>query len=146
MSWVDSLYGTVVGLDTAPLIYYVEAHPRYLPILSPFFKAVDRGDIHLVTSTLTLAEVLVHPLRHNNPILERQYSSMLLNTRGIETCPVSPAIAREAARLRALYGFKTPDAVQLATAITEKATAFLTNDGKLLAVRGLQTIVLDLLP
>ncbi|WP_366556963.1 PIN domain-containing protein [Desulfosporosinus sp. BICA1-9] len=37
-------------------------------------------------------------------------------------------IALQAAKLRASYGFKTPDALFLATAIEEKAEAFITND------------------
>jgi hypothetical protein len=44
-------------LDTAPLIYFIEKHPIYLPLLLPFFEAVERGDIQVVTSTLTLTEV-----------------------------------------------------------------------------------------
>ena len=31
MEWITKLYGTVVGLDTAPLIYFIEKHPIYLP-------------------------------------------------------------------------------------------------------------------
>jgi len=27
MSWVQNLHGTVVGLDTAPFIYFIEKHP-----------------------------------------------------------------------------------------------------------------------
>lgn len=30
MEWIDSLKGELVGLDTAPLIYYIEEHPAYL--------------------------------------------------------------------------------------------------------------------
>jgi hypothetical protein len=45
------------------LIYFIERHPAYLPLLLPFFEAVERGDIQVVTSTLTLTEVLVHPYR-----------------------------------------------------------------------------------
>lgn len=67
MEWLRDLRGTAVGLDTAPLIYFIEKHPTYLPLLLPFFEAVDHGDIQVVTSTLTLTEVLVHPYRDANP-------------------------------------------------------------------------------
>ncbi|HVA88316.1 MAG TPA: hypothetical protein VNL71_00595 [Chloroflexota bacterium] len=50
MGWVADLHGQVVGLDTAPLIYYIEAHPSYLPLVDPFFDAVARGLIQVVTS------------------------------------------------------------------------------------------------
>ncbi len=61
MEWVKRLYGATIGLDTAPLIYFVEEHPVYLPQVDPFFEAMGRGDIEVVTSTLTLLEVLVRP-------------------------------------------------------------------------------------
>lgn len=128
MEWLTALYGSVVGLDTAPLIYFIEKHPGYLPLLLPFFEALESGEIQVVTSTLTLTEVLVHPYRDGNRTMAEQYFQTLLNARNLRTIPLSPAIAAEAARLRAAYQLKTPDAIQLATAKEEGATAFLTND------------------
>lgn len=46
MGWLTAFYGTIVGLDTAPLIYFVEEHPAYLTFVDPFFEAMGRGDIH----------------------------------------------------------------------------------------------------
>lgn len=146
MEWVKRLQGQIVGLDTAPLIYFIEKHTAYLPVVLPFFEAVERGDIQVVTSTLTLTEVLIHPLRHGNRDLALRYSRVLLNANNLKTLSVSPSIASEAAHLRAQYGFKTPDAIQLATAQQVNATYFLTNDEVLTGVPGLQTLVLkDLL-
>jgi predicted nucleic acid-binding protein len=135
LGWVMSLDGTVVALDTAPLIYFIEKNPLYTPWLGPFFEAVERGNIQVVTSTLTLTEVLIHPFRQGNPTLARQYSDILLNARNFTTVPVSPDIAREAASIRAAYGVRTPDAIQLATAILGGATAFLTNDAALASIK-----------
>src|SRR2546423_772839 len=61
VGWVDDWHGQIVGLDTAPLIYYLEEHPTYLPLVDPFFDALARGDLHAVTSTVTLIEVLTQP-------------------------------------------------------------------------------------
>lgn len=66
MEWVEALRGTVVALDTAPLIYLIEENPTYLPFVRPFFKAVDQGEFKVVTSIVTLTEVLVHPMRHGD--------------------------------------------------------------------------------
>ena len=63
MEWVAALRGKVVGLDTTPLIYFIEENPAYLPTVHPFFEAVDRGEFAVVTSMMTLLEVLVHPFR-----------------------------------------------------------------------------------
>ena len=143
MEWLRALYGTVVGLDTAPVIYFIEKHPSYLPVLLPFFEALDRGDMQVVTSTLTLTEVLVHPYRDGNQTLAEQYFRTLLNARNLRTIPLSPAIAAEAARIRAAYQLKTPDAIQLATAKEGGAPAFLTNDAKLAGIPGMRLVVLE---
>jgi len=147
MEWLRQLSGQTVGLDTSPLIYFIERHPLYFPVVEPFFAAVARGEIQVVTSTLTLTEVLVHPYRHRNATLAREYSEILLHARNVRTFPVSPEIAAEAAHLRALYGLRTPDAIQLATAQESQATAILTNDEGMEKAATLQVLVLKrLLP
>jgi predicted nucleic acid-binding protein len=103
MEWIKRLTGQTVGLDTAPLIYFIEHHLLYYPLVEPFFAAVERGEVEVVTSTLTLTEVLVHPYRHGNQTLAREYSEILLHARNLTTLPVSPEIAAEAARLRAKF-------------------------------------------
>jgi predicted nucleic acid-binding protein len=142
VEWVKPLLGQTIGLDTAPLIYFIEKHPLYLPALLPFFEAVERGNIEVVTSTLTLTEVLIHPLRQNNQALARQYSSILLNASHVTMLPVSAVVATAAARLRAIHGYKTPDAIQLATAQSGRASHFVTNDESLGSASGIQVLVL----
>jgi predicted nucleic acid-binding protein len=143
MECIVKLHGTTVGLDSAPLIYFIERHPTYLPLVRPFFEAVERGEIQVATSALTLTEVLVHPYKRGNRFLAQQYSRILLHTRNLRTVHVSPEIATEAAQMRAAYGLKTPDAIQLATAQVSGATSFLTNDMGLAPISGLQLILLD---
>jgi predicted nucleic acid-binding protein len=52
---------------------------------------------------------------------------MLLRARHLRMVALSPAIAAEAARVRADFQMKTPDAIQLATAKEGGATSFVTN-------------------
>ncbi len=54
MDWLTELDGKLVALDSAPLIYYMECHPKYGRLVDPFFSAVQRGSIRIATSTLTL--------------------------------------------------------------------------------------------
>ena len=143
MGWVDSLKGALVGLDTAPLIYFIEANPTYVSLVRPFFQALDRGELSVITSTVTLVEVLVHPLRSGDALLVQRYHDILLGSGSLTMQQVTPAIAEEAARLRAVYTLRTPDAIQLATAITASATHFLTNDARLKVISGIQVHVLD---
>lgn len=128
MEWVKVLHGQIVGLDTSPLIYYIEEHEDYIDSLDLFFDALKDDKFRVVTSTVTLLEVLVHPLRRGDETLAHRYNDILLSSPNISLCPVTFSLAQEAAELRARHNLKTADAIQLATALGEHATAFLTND------------------
>ena len=143
MEWIATLRGEVVGLDTTPLIYFIEETPAYLEIVRPFFEAMNRGEFSVVTSVVTLLEVLVHPFRRGDAELARQYRDILLSAEGLTTVLLSQDIAEEAARLRAAHNLRTPDAIQMATAIHEGAPFFLTNDARLPSLPGLKMLVLD---
>ena len=143
MGWLKPLQSKIVGLDTAHLIYFIEQDPRYLNIVGDFFRARDRGEFQVVTSTLTLTEVLVHPLRNDHNELAQQYQEILLNQEYLTAFSVSPAIAELAAQLRATNNLKTPDAIQIATAMHNGAEFFVTNDGGLRNLPGLTILILD---
>jgi hypothetical protein len=83
VAWIDELRDTVVGLDTAPLIYFIEEHPLWFPRVQLFFQALDQGVFRAVTSTITLTEVLVHPLRRSQSVLAEQYRQLLLRARNL---------------------------------------------------------------
>ena len=128
MGWVEDLHGQIVCVDTSPLIFFIEEHATYGPLLDPFFESVSRGEITLITSAVTLLEVLVHPIRHDDEPLAQSYNDILLSSPNISTLPVTPLTAQVAAEFRAEGKLKTPDAIHLATAVTHSANAFLTND------------------
>jgi predicted nucleic acid-binding protein len=146
VEWIRALRGQTVALDTAPLIYFIEQHPDYAARLKPFFQAADRREFRIVTSLVTLIEVLVHPLRHGRADLASQYRDILLRSPALTAFPIDETIAEEAARLRAAHRIKTPDAIQLATAIRAGAACFLTNDANLPGLPGVTRLVVDLLP
>lgn len=143
MEWVASLRGKVIALDTAPVIYYIERNPLYIDLVRAFFQAVSRGECAVVTSVVTWLEGLVIPMRRGNTDLVRQYRDLLFNTEGITTISLSPNIAQEAARLRAFHDLRTPDSIQMATAISMEASFFLTNDTRLPSLPNLKTLILD---
>lgn len=144
MEWVNDLQGKTVGLDTAPLIYFIEENPAYIEAVRLFFEAMDKGNFTVVTSTVTLLEVLVHPLRSNNKELAAEYRDILLNSR-LMTLEVSNAIAEQAAQLRATHNIRTPDAIQISAALEAGATHFFTNDIRLPEIPSIQIISLDAL-
>lgn len=142
MEWVNSLRGKVVALDTAPVIYFIEKHPLYVDMMRSFFQAVTKGECAAMTSILTLLEGLVIPIRQHDTNLAREYYNLLFKT-DITTISLFPSIAEEAARLRAFYNIRTPDSIQIATAISGRASFFLTNDTHLPSLSNLKTLVLD---
>jgi predicted nucleic acid-binding protein len=143
MEWLNLLTGKVVGLDTAPLIYFIEQNPKYISTVREFFSSLNRKEFRVITSTLTLTEVLVHPLRNGNVNLARQYQDILLNQDYLTVFPVSSEIAKLAAELRATKNLRTPDAIQIATAILNGADFFLTNDMGLRNISNLTLLILD---
>lgn len=143
MEWLAQLQGQIVGLDTAPLIYFIEENPNYLDVTDAFFEAMFRGEFSVVTSVLTITEVLVHPLRQGNATLAQQYRDILFNSQELTTIEVFPDIAETAAQLRANYNLRTPDAIQITTSIRRGASFFLTNDARLPSLPGLSVLVLE---
>ena len=135
--------GKSVFLDTAPLVYFIEKHPRYHGIIKPVISQIDSLETKGLASTITLLEVLLHPLRDGNEKLANKYKTILLFSRGLDTYEISHDISERAALLRSRFGIKTPDAIQLATATHHKADYFLTNDAALKKVKGIKILVLD---
>ncbi len=131
MGGLTRLSGKVVAVDSPAIIYYVEENPTFLPMVRPFFEAVRRGEISVITSAITMTEVLVHPLKRGKTSLVDEFRNLFLNVRHVQTISVSPEIAEVAAKLRADHGIRTPDAIHAATAIQCNADFFLTNDDQL---------------
>jgi predicted nucleic acid-binding protein len=140
MGWLKKLYGKTVALDTAPLIYFVEATPMFTERVQPFFEALARAEFKVLTSTLTITEALVKPVRHGQLDKIAVFKEIL--ERHIRVVPATTQIAELAARLRAAHNLQTPDAIQVATALDQKADFFLTNDVKLSRLQQPQVLVL----
>jgi predicted nucleic acid-binding protein len=132
-----------VGLDTMVFIYAFEEHPGYLPLLKNFFGVLEKGEIEAVTSTITITECLVHPYRKNDFSLAAQYMVLFRNFPHLSIIPLTDDIAERAAFLRARYNLKTPDAIQVATALVSGSRAFLTNDENITAIEGIEIRLLD---
>lgn len=131
-----------VGVDTVVFIYLIEEHPQFLPVIEPLFLEVDHGRLQLITSALTLLEVLVVPYRTGDQELAVRYESILTRSRGLRIIDISRDHLRAAAQLRAKTGLKTPDSLQLAAALAGGCTAFLTNDRDLPTVPGIRILQL----
>ena len=141
MGWVKALAGKAVALDTAPLIYYVEENSVFLEQVRPFFEALEQAEFTALTSTLTISELLVKPLQLGQTDKARIFRELLAEY--VEIVPVTYEIAELAAQLRADHNFRTPDAIQIATAINRQADTFLTNDIRLSRLKQPEILVLS---
>ncbi|MEI6207534.1 MAG: type II toxin-antitoxin system VapC family toxin [Desulfuromonadales bacterium] len=117
-----------VYLDSCIAIYLVEEHPAYCGVIE---NALAQLDGIVCYSPLTELECLVLPLRMKHKELLDKYDTFFsLNLK----LYMPDAVYREAARLRAEFGIKTPDALHLATARYHECTELWTNDDRLARV------------
>jgi len=132
-----------VYVDANAIIYRVEAVQPYLDVAEPLWDALDAGTQAVVTSEISLLEVLVKPLQLGNSALQTLFQGTLYGTPGFACVPITRRTLETAAHLRATTGLKTPDAIHAATALAEGCTLFVTNDPIFRRVPGLTVAVLS---
>lgn len=132
--------GASITVDSAPIIYFLQDHPTFAPRFSPLFDAASDGRITLAISTITVAEIMAGPLAAGNDILAGQYREVLCRSPGWQSIAVDEQVAAEAARLRARYRLRLPDAIQVATAIATRSWALATHDSALAKVKDIRVL------
>ena len=142
MGTLNRLADKLVFVDTMPFIYLIEEHPAYVETVEAFFIGALRDkNYRLMTSIITLAEVLVQPHRTGNDALVAEYEGIICDSDELHVVPIDRITAQKAARLRADYSLKMADSLQLAASFVNSADYFLTND-KGIAGTGLPQIIL----
>ena len=127
--------------DTNLFIYLFEDYGQLSKRVSSLRRSMlKRGD-QLVTSALTLGEILVKPLEQGEDELARKYEQTIIATS--QMLPFDIKAAGVYARLRSDRSIRAPDAIQLACAAAAGVDLFITNDAHLQArhVDGIQFIV-----
>jgi predicted nucleic acid-binding protein len=124
-------------IDSAPVIYFLEAHPKFGPRFKPLFEAHETGRLRFAVTTITIAEVLTGPLQAGDDALARRYRAILESWQPVA---LDVDIAENAARLRASLRLKLADAVQAASALAINAAALVTHDRDFSRVRSLRII------
>jgi predicted nucleic acid-binding protein len=119
---------TIVFLDTAPFIYFFEKHSKYFPYLEKLFDQVYKTGAQVITSMITFIEISTYPARLGHHQLVQKYRDFFTNAENISLFPIDLTIAEQSIVLRAEYKLKTPDAIQLGTAITCGADYIITHD------------------
>jgi uncharacterized protein len=127
--------------DTNLFIYLLEGQGELGKRVVELRKAMlARGD-QLLTSALTLGEVLVKPIERGEHALAEKYEEAIEAASLV--IPFEAKAARIYAGLRTDRSLRAPDAIQLACAAAAGVDLFITNDTRLQTkqVAGIQFIV-----
>lgn len=125
LEFADLEEAALILVDSAPIIYVLEDHPKLGPRFKPLFEAHAAGRVRFAVTTITIAEVLTGPLRAGDDALARRYRAILESWQPVE---LDIDIAESAARLRASLRLRLADAVQVASALAINAAALVTHD------------------
>lgn len=132
-----------IYLDTNCFIYSVERIDPYRAVLDTLWKAISDEHVTVITSELTLLEVLVKPLKEKDTFTAAIYRVILRHSPDVHMIPVTQSVLEKAADFRANLNLKTPDAIHAATAISHGAVLFVTNDIAFRRVPDLKVMVLN---
>ena len=136
--------GSTFALDTVVFVYFLELHPTYYTTVKKIFCRIETGKLKAVMSSLVFAELLVPAYKANDRSRAQTLIRVLTNFPNLQVIPLSPEISAEAARLRAIFNIRTPDAIHAATALEAKADGIITNDkGFLRLSNELDILMLD---
>jgi predicted nucleic acid-binding protein len=133
----------IIGLDTAPFIYFIENVAPYADLLDPVFSLVENHALSAVTSTVTFAEILTKPFADKNFSLADEIKFTLKSFSSLSLASIDEKLGEAAALIRARYKIRLPDALQVAAAIQREATLFLTNDKRVKKVDAVEVLVLS---
>lgn len=118
-----------IFFDTNLFIYLFEGlEPNRGRVIAIRKRMIERGD-RIVTTAMTLGEVLVRPTKLGQTTLVEQYDRAIRTT--AQVISFDPSIAWRYASLRATHTIRNADAIQLACAAHVGVDLFITNDTKL---------------
>lgn len=131
---LDLPRGSTAALDTVALIYFLERHPIHHDTAKRILKRIEDGEIAGVVSSLVFAELLVPAYRADDNSRAESVLRLLRSFPNLRILDITPEISAAAARQRARYGLRTPDAIHAATALAAGADVLVTNDRDLLKI------------
>ena len=116
--------------DTNLFIYLFENNAQWSPRVIELRKKMQgRGD-SLLTSWLTVGEVLTKPKEVGNAILEKSYATFFTGG-SVELVPFELEGAKRYSEIRSRARVRPADAIQLACAAAANTDLFITNDSRL---------------
>ena len=112
--------------DTNVLIYHIEQTPEWQKPMEALVEWQKDEGLEVVTSTFSLAEILVRPVSLGKHSMARRYRELICQ---IGALPFGAEEAVRFAQIRAQYpDVKPPDALQLACASVHGVEFFVTSE------------------
>lgn len=121
-----------IALDSMCFIYHFEQTQPYFQRIENLLSHAQTGKSQVITSVISVLETLSAPKYSLQPEVVKEINLFFAEAGYIRVFGVDWEIAQEAARLRRENKFlRTPDSIQLATALIHQADIFVTNDSRL---------------
>ncbi len=133
----------VVGVDTMLFIYLFENNKKYFLIVKELFYLLEKEKITVVTSIISPIEIISTPSIEEYPEKQRLYLSFFKKMKNLRIKEIDWELVEKVGYFRRKYNLRTPDAIQLTTAIESQAKIFMTNDIKFKKVTEIPVLILD---
>jgi predicted nucleic acid-binding protein len=141
---IEAVGGRSTYLDSNILIYNLERDSGFVDEIRMFLQWAELQALVITTSELTLAEMLIGPLKKKNREAADKIRDYVRSRPPLfAVLPINRAILEQAAVLRAETSLKLPDAIHASTALANSCEVFLTNDGRIKSIPGLQVLQLS---
>jgi predicted nucleic acid-binding protein len=129
-------------LDACSIIYLLESHQQQGQETRLLITQALQNKTQLIVSRLSLLECRVLPLKEKNTSLLESYNRFF-QLPSVQIIELTADVINIATDIRANYSqsLRTPDALQLACALSANADQFLTGDKKLSFIQEIDVIV-----
>lgn len=133
-----------VHVDASVLALHLTGNVRFTPLTRLLFEKLAEGALSGSTSALSIYQLLVEAYRRGEAETAATAERYLTTIPGLDVVDVTPAIARQASQVRAQLGGRSERAVQIATALSERAEIYLTQRSPFRRVAGMGVESLEL--
>lgn len=133
-----------IGLDSMCFLYQFSNHLLYGPLTQIIFDLAQERKIHCYTSTISLIETFILPEKQRDVFMINRYEKFFQHLPNLQVTAVDWNTGRLVSKLKAKYsGIKTPDAIQIASALLQGCSLFVTNDKQLRQVSEIKVTLLS---
>lgn len=133
-----------VHVDASVLALHMAGDRRYTPLTRTLLEMLAEGELAASTSALSIYQLLVEAYRRGEAETAATAERYLTTLPGLDVVDLTPAIAGQAAQVRAQLGGSVERAVQIATALSEGTHVYLTQRSAFRRVAGMSVESLEL--